>query len=149
MEPNIHINMMAILVAVVANFIFGALWYMPLFGKAWAKEMNMDMSGPKPPSSVMIRGMVIMVIGNFLMAYVFAHNIAAWNPLTWGQPLPENYSPAGMAMAASFFTWLGFYVPQDLGRIAWEKASWKLFFINTAYHFLSLLIAAMIIIYMS
>ena len=46
---------------------------------------------------------------------------------------------------AAFFTWLGFYLPQDLGRIAWENASWKLFFINTCYHFLSLFIAAMIV----
>ncbi len=144
MEPNININMMAILIAVVANFIFGAIWYMPLFGKAWAKEMKMDPNGPKPPSSVMIRGMSIMVIGNFLMAYVFAHNIAVWNPVTWGQA-PYASSAGAMASMAAFFTWLGFYLPQDLGRIAWENASWKLFFINTVYHFLSLLIAAMII----
>ena len=147
MQPDIHINMIAILVAVVANFIFGALWYMPLFGKAWAREMKMDISGPKPPSSEMIKGMVIMVIGNFLMAYVFAHNIAVWNPVTWGQAASAT-PPMQMAFAASFFTWLGFYVPQDLGRIAWEKGTWKLFFINTGYHFLSLLIAAMVIVLM-
>ena len=145
MEPNIQINMTAVLIAVVANFIFGALWYMPLFGKAWAREMNIDMTGPKPPSSVMIKGMVIMIIGNFLMAYVFAHNIAVWNPLTWGHPASPGQTPMNMAFAAAFFTWLGFYVPQDIGRIAWEKASWKLFGINTVYHFLSLLIAAMIL----
>ncbi len=147
MEPNIQISMVAILVAVVANFIFGALWYMPLFGKAWAKEMNFDLNGPKPPASVMYKGMAIMVIGNFLMAYVFAHNIAVWNPVTWGQP---GYVDAEnqMAAMAAFFTWLGFYVPQDLGRIAWEKGTWKLFFINTVYHLLSLLIAAMILMHM-
>ena len=148
MEPNIQINMVAVLVAVVANFVFGALWYMPLFGKAWAREMNIDMTGPKPPASVMIKGMTIMVIGNFLMAYVFAHNIAAWNPVTWGHSLPANYSAMAMASAAAFFTWIGFYVPQDLSRIAWEKGTWKLFFINTSYHFLSLLIAAMILVNM-
>ena len=32
MEPNIQISMTAVLIAVVANFIFGAIWYMPLFG---------------------------------------------------------------------------------------------------------------------
>ena len=149
MEPNIQINMIAILVAVVANFIFGAIWYMPLFGKAWAQEMKMDLSGPKPPSSEMIKGMAIMVIGNFLMAYVFAHNIAVWNPVTWGQPAPEVPYHMPMAFAAAFFTWLGFYLPQDLSKIAWEKSSWKLFFINTTYHFLSLVIAALIIIFMA
>jgi hypothetical protein len=147
MEPNININIAAVLIAVVANFIFGALWYMPLFGKAWAKEMKMDMTGPKPPASVMIKGMSIMIIGNFLMAYVFAHNIAVWNPVTWG--LEASPAPAlAMAFKAAFFTWLGFFLPQDLGRIAWENATWKLFFINTVYHFLSLLIAAVILVKM-
>lgn len=147
MEPNIQISMVAILIAVAANFIFGMIWYMPLFGKAWAKEMKLDMNGPKPPSSVMFRGMAINVIGNFLMAYVFAHNMAVWNPVTWGQ---EGYVNAEnqMAFMAAIFTWLGFYIPQDLGRIAWEKGTWKLFFINTGYHFLSLLIAAMILMHM-
>jgi hypothetical protein len=147
MEPNIHINMVAVLVAVVANFIFGALWYMLLFGKAWSKEMKIDMTGPKPPASAMIKGMAIMVIGNFLMAYVFAHNITVWNPITWNQPA-STMSTGGTAFAAAFFTWLGFYLPQDLNKIAWEKASGKLFFINTTYHFLSLLIAAVILVNM-
>jgi hypothetical protein len=73
---DLNINMVAILVAVVANFILGFVWYTPLFGKAWAKEMGFDMS-VKPTGGQMAKGMIIMVIGNFLMAYVFAHNNAA------------------------------------------------------------------------
>jgi hypothetical protein len=46
--------------------------------------------------------MVIMIIGNFLMAYVLAHTIAVWNPLTWGQPASE-VSPMAMAFSAAFF----------------------------------------------
>ena len=70
--------MVAILVAVVANFILGFLWYTPLFGKAWAKELGFDMS-VKPPASTLVKGMIFMVIGNFFLAYVLAHNIAAWS----------------------------------------------------------------------
>jgi hypothetical protein len=144
MQPNLQIHMTTVLIAVVANFILGAIWYMPLFGKAWAKEMKMDPNGPKPPSSVMIRGMVIMVIGSFLMTYVFAHNIAVWNPVTWGQPASTTPAMQNAWMAA-FFTWLGFFLPQDLGRIAWENGSWKLFFINTGHHIVSLFLVAIIL----
>lgn len=142
---NIHVSMLAIIIAVVANFILGFLWYTPLFGKAWAREMGFDLT-VKPPSSALVKGMVFMVIGNFLMAWVFAHNMAVWDPTSWGQP-PSPNSPAGNAFAAAIFTWLGFYVPVDLGRVAWEKSSWKLFFINTGHHFAMLLLAAMIIAY--
>ena len=72
---EITINYVAVAVAVVANFIFGFLWYTPLFGKTWAKEMGMDPEA-KPDGGAMAKGMIMMVIGNFLMAYVFAHNIA-------------------------------------------------------------------------
>jgi hypothetical protein len=140
---NIHINMTAVLIAVVANFIFGWLWYGPLFGKAWGKEMGYD-PNQKPPSSEMMKGMIFMVIGNFLMAYVFAHNMAVWNPVTWGQPDP-GMSLGQTAGMAAFFTWLGFYFPGDLGAVAWSRHSWKLFFINTAYHFVMLLLAALIL----
>jgi hypothetical protein len=143
---NIHINWIAIIVVVVANFIFGFIWYTPLFGKAWGKEMGFDMN-QKPPSSELAKGMIFMVIGNFLMAYVFANNMAAWDPTSWGQP-PSPASPAMMAVVAAFFTWLGFFFPVDLGSVAWERKSWKLFFINTSYHFLSLVIAGLILQYM-
>lgn len=36
---EIHINMTAVIVAVVANFIFGFIWYTPLFGKAWGRQV--------------------------------------------------------------------------------------------------------------
>lgn len=143
--PEIHINMTAIILAVVANFILGFLWYTPLFGKIWAKEMGFNLeSGEKPAASVMIKNMAIMIVGNFLTAWVFAHNIAVWNPITWGLPASEM-SPAATVMSASIFTWLGFYLPLDLNTVTWEMKSWKLFFINTSYHFLTLLIAAILI----
>ena len=140
---QLHINFTAILITVVANFILGFLWYTSLFGKAWAREMKVDMS-VKPPASEMIKGMVFMVIGNFLMAFVFAHNIGAWTYV----PEANTMSPAASIANATIFTWLGFYFPIDLGTVAWEKKSWKLFGINTGYHFVMLLIAATILTYM-
>ncbi|MFT6866197.1 MAG: hypothetical protein ACJA08_001026 [Cyclobacteriaceae bacterium] len=144
--PEININMMAILIVVVANFIFGFLWYTPIFGKLWAKEMGFD-PNQKPQTGAMIKGMVFMVIGNFLFAWVLANNMSVWNPVTWGLP-PSDMSPMANASMAAVFTWLGFYLPVDIGAVTWEGKSWKLFAINTGYHFLSLVIAAMILAHM-
>jgi len=137
---ELNINFVAILVAVVANFILGFLWYTPLFGKAWAKELGFDMT-VKPTGGQMAKGMIFMVIGNFLMAYVFAHNNAAWSYV----PGADVMSKTESILSAAGFTWLGFYLPGDLSRVAWEKASWKLFGINTGYHFVSLLVVAAIL----
>lgn len=137
---ELHINFVAILVAVVANFFLGFLWYTPLFGKAWARELGLDTS-KKPTSGQMAKGMIIMVIGNFFLAFVLAHNIAAWTYV----PGTAEMSKFSNIMSAAGFTWLGFYLPVDLGVVAWESKSWKLFGINTSYHFFMLLVAASIL----
>lgn len=147
MMPNIEINAIAILIAVVANFFLGFLWYTPLFGKAWAKELGLDTS-QKPSNAVFIRGLVLMIVGQFLMAWVFAHNIAVWNPITWGLEAHPEWTNASMAFTAAMFTWIGFYLPSDLSRLAWENPSMKLFGINTVYHLLTLLVAAFTIVFM-
>lgn len=143
MEEGIHINMGAVLIAVVANFFLGFIWYTPLFGKAWAKEMKFDTT-VKPPAGALAKGMIFMVIGNFFLAYVFAHNIAAWTFV----PGMDEMSTFVKVLNAAVFTWLGFYFPIDLSAVAWENKSWKLFFINTSYHFMMLLVAATILTYM-
>lgn len=137
---ELNINFIAILVAVVANFILGFIWYTPLFGKAWAKEMGFD-TNIKPTSGEMAKGMIFMVIGNFFLAYVLAHDIAAWSFV----PGMEEMSTTVSIMNSAIFTWLGFYLPVDIGIVTWEKKSWKLFFINTGYHFMMLLVASIIL----
>ncbi len=143
--PNIHINPWAMVIAVVANFILGFLWYTPLFGKMWARELKFDMT-QKPPASQLIKGLVFMIIGSILMAFVFSHNIAAWDPASWGQS-SSFMSPAGAALSAGIFTWLGFFVPAHLSGVAWEGRSWTLFFIDAGYNLCSLLLMALIFVY--
>jgi hypothetical protein len=140
---ELPISMTAILVTVAATFVFGFVWYTLLFGKAWATEMKFDMN-EKPAASVMVKGLLFMLIGNFFLAYVFAHNNAAWSFV----PGMDQMSAAENLMSAAGFTWLGFFLPGDLSRVAWEKHSWKLFAINTVYHLLNLIIAAAILMNM-
>ncbi|MCB9252321.1 MAG: DUF1761 domain-containing protein [Flavobacteriales bacterium] len=136
------INMVAILVAVVVNFVWGFLWYTPIFGKAWGKEMGYD-PNEKPDKSVLIKGMLFMVIGNFFFAWVLAHNMAAWSYV----PDMDEMSKGGILFSTALFTWLGFYFPGELGATVWSKNSWKLFAINSGYHLSSLFIVAAILLF--
>jgi hypothetical protein len=134
---NLGINYIAILVATVVNFFVGFVWYSVLFKNPWAKEMGMP-TDAQPPAGAMVRGLVMGFIGNFLMAYVFSHNNAGM----------DKMSMMGNIMSAAGFTWLGFYLPVDLNTVAWEGKSWKLFAINTGYHFTIVLVAATILYFM-
>jgi hypothetical protein len=140
---ELGINYVAVLVATVATFFVGYVWYTPLFGKAWARENKIDTSGGAT-SGQLAKGLIMNIIGCFLMAYVFAHNNAAW---TFVPGMAEMSSGATIANAA-IFTWLGFYVPVDMNAVAWEGKSWKLFFINTGYHLTMLIVAATILVTM-
>lgn len=42
MHPELHINFLAVLVAVFVNVIIGFLWYGPIFGKAWRKVLHYE-----------------------------------------------------------------------------------------------------------
>ncbi len=135
-----EINYVAVIVATVVNFILGFIWYTPLFGKTWGKEMGFDTT-VRPTGGQMAKGLIITAIGNFLMVYVFAHNIEAWMFV----PEMKDASASAAILPAAIFTWLGFFLPVDINAVAWEKKSWKLFFINTGYHLLTLLVAATIV----
>ncbi len=139
---DFKINIIAVLVAVVANFVLGSIWYMPLFGKIWGKEMGYD-PNMKPDKKVMIKGMIFMVIGNFLFAWVLAWTMAGWQFI----PGSKEMGPLVNAVNSAIFLWLGFYVPGHLGAIVWEKKSWKLFAINSGYNLVSLLVVAFILSY--
>jgi hypothetical protein len=141
---EIPINYLAVGLAVIANFVLGWLWYTPIFGKAWAREMKFDTS-ETPKVGVMLRGMLMMVVGNFLMAYVLAHDVFAWSQVAGMEDMRTGIGPV---LTTSFFIWLGYYVPTHIGATSWERKSWKLTFINLGYHFVTLFTAALIIIKM-
>ena len=142
MHPQIHLNWVAVVVAVVASFFFGWLWYGPLFGKKWASLMKFP-TDMKPDPKVMMRGMVLMVIGTFLTTYVLVYSSDIWRPSSWGTGADSPGYVYGFL--TGLFTWIGFYVPLLLGGVSWENRSWKLFCINAAYYFVMLQMVAMIL----
>jgi len=142
--PEFALSPLAIVIAVAVAFFTGFIWFTVLFGRTWAVEMGFD-PDEQPDKAAMFRGMALNVLGNILLVWVFAHNIAVWNPETWGAGAAET-TPLATAAMAAFFTWLGFFVPVQLSAVAWERHSWRLFAINAAYHFVTLFLVALILV---
>jgi hypothetical protein len=136
----IHISWLAVAAAVVANVAIGFLWYGPLHGTAWMKEMGMA-ADFKPDPALLKRSMLLMIVSASLTAVVLACAIEFMRPAD-----PDNEVPHAVYGAiAALGAWIGFYVPMLLGGVAWESRSWKLFRINAGYHLAALLAAAMIL----
>src|SRR5258708_25337302 len=115
MGPDIHPNYWAILVAVAATMVLGFLWYGPIFGKAWMKEMGIP-AGSKPDPKVMRRGLILMLIGSFLTAFVLAHTGEVWRPALW--KARARGSGADSRVSPRVLTWRRFYLPPLLRPLA-------------------------------
>lgn len=108
-------NYLAILLAAVAQFIIGAIWYTPLFGKIWAKIHDMHFSSKEEEKKAMQSMMpflglqFLMTIVTTVVLSIFITNQPTWNP----------YAMAG-------FFWLGFVVPTQVSAVIFggTKPQW-------------------------
>lgn len=94
------LNYVAIAIAVVLQFIVGAVWYSVLFGKLWGQIHGFDKL-PKATQQKMMKEMgpyygiqLFLTVVTTVVLAIFITNQPDWNPY---------------AMAAFF--WLGFVVP--------------------------------------
>jgi Protein of unknown function (DUF1761) len=141
-EPNIHLNPLAIITAIIVSMVIDFLWYGPIFGKIWAKEMKMP-ADFKPTSGTMIKATILQLVGTFLTVFVLAHSQEIWRPSTWN--LGNDGGNLMYGVMAAFFTWLGFYLPAVLSGMAWESKSLKLSFINGSNYLVTLMSQAIIL----
>lgn len=67
------INYLAVLVAAIVSFLFGAVWYGPLFSKKWQKEVGFEEEDLKKGNIAETYGtaFILMIIMSFAMAFLF------------------------------------------------------------------------------
>ena len=138
---------LAVILATLAAFFIGFIWFTFLFGKQWAAEFNMEMGGEGGSFKAMAPSMLKDLVGNFLMAYVLFHTIVVWLPSLWGAHFGVEAADSPLwqyGMYAAAFSWLGFFVPVALSRTGWEQRSWRWFGIDVGYHLVKLIAMAQI-----
>ena len=111
------INYWAILVAAVASFLVGMIWYHPkVFGTQWMKLTGMkEKDCKKPPVSTM----VIALVGNLIMAWVLSMFVIIGDLMG--------------GLRVGFYLWLGLLATTSLGMVLWQGKSWNLWLLNNAY----------------
>ena len=127
MNP-ITLNYLAILVAFLALFIGGALWYSPLlFGKRWVAITNTEMTAG---NSAMVGQAVLTLISATSLAVV----------VSWAQPTTIIQGGCvGFLIAA------GFLATNAGGAVLFERRPMGLFWINQGFNVIGLTIAGMIL----
>ena len=126
-----EINWIAVVVAAVASFLLGGLWYSPaLFGKVWQREAGLTDEQIKNGNMAKIFGL------SLLLAL-----LAAWNFANFLGPRPSVVFGTAVGASAGLL-WVG----ASFGiNYLFERKSFKLFAINAGYHTLQFLIFGLII----
>ena len=77
-----HINWLAVLVAGLAYFFLGALWYTVLFGKKWKSYNSALMSDPNAKqgsAGIMFVSFILMLVCSFGLSLIITRlNLAGW-----------------------------------------------------------------------
>jgi hypothetical protein len=111
-----QLNYIAILIATIAQFIFGAIWYTPMFGKLWGKIHEFD-KVPADKQKEMMKNMwkplLVQLIVTFITSFVFALLLKGF---------PVEWNVYGLA----FFFWLGFIFPTQVAAVLFggTKPEW-------------------------
>jgi hypothetical protein len=129
---NVPVNYLAVVIAAVANYVIGSLWYGVIFRKAWLK-----MSGISEMKVTAV-SVILGLIGALLTSYVLQHAIFF---------ATEYLKTSGVVggLTTGFFSWLGFIAPVTIGVVTYEKKPFPLWILNNAYWLISLLVMGVIL----
>ncbi len=112
-----NINYIAVLVAAVAQFIFSAIWYMPIFGKMWGKIHGFDKVSPEE-QRVMTRKMTPLLVAQFIFTLVTTVMFAM---------LVNNITTDWSIYCLALAFWFGFIVPTQVSAVLFGGTNPKWF----------------------
>jgi hypothetical protein len=122
------------IVSSLAYFLIGALWYTPLFGKAWAKQVGRSMDGGMEGK----RGQfVLMMLGQLVSSFLYVAGV--YMLLMLG-----NFYSFGGALTVGAAVSAFFVLSVNSGKLLFQ-AKPKLFLIDAGYGVLGAFVAALIL----
>ena len=113
-------NYAAVVVAAVAYWILGAVWYAVLFNKPWMALENISMEQAKTMNPIL--PYVITMLLNVLIAFALAQ-ICTW----------RNANTAARGAAVGILLWIGFVGPVTYTTYMYEMRPPALYAINEFY----------------
>lgn len=126
-----EVNWIAVVIAAVASFLLGGLWYSPaLFGKVWQREAGLTDEQIKSGNMARIFGLALVL--SLLAACNFALFLGPRPSLALG--IGAGFSAGLLWVGASFGI-----------NYLFERKSFKLFAINAGYHTLQFTIFGLVL----
>ncbi len=127
------VNYIALLVASLASFVIGMLWYGPLFGKRWMKEMGINEKAKKSAKGgKACVSMQQALAGNFVATLVMAYVLSMFLGFT-------QATTAYAGAVVGLWLWLGFVATTAINESLFGGKSLTLYAINSLNVLVSML----------
>ncbi len=128
----VPVNWGAVVVAALAVFILGYLWFGLLFKKAWQR-----LSGVAE-AKMSAASLIVALVGAFVMSYLFQHSLVFAASFF-------KMNTIGGGLEAGFFDWLGFIAPVTIGVVTYQRKPFTLWLLQNGYWLLALLVMGVIL----
>jgi hypothetical protein len=113
-------NLLAILIAAVSGFMVGGIWYGPLFGKVWQREIGLSDDEIKNANALKVYGLTFLfsVLSAVMLSHLF---------------IRTGVTEFHIVMMMSVGIAVGFIVPAIGTNYLFGRKSGKLFAIDAGY----------------
>jgi len=133
--PDVHINYLAVLVAALAAFALGALWYSPLlFAKPWVKAHGYTEERIKEMQKSAGKAYAVSLVCQLLIALAIAVLVSY-----------IHMERCVQGLKLGLLVWAGFAFPLGLMANVFSDKRITVFYIDTGYQLVYLLIMGAII----
>jgi uncharacterized protein YneF (UPF0154 family) len=133
--PQVHINILAVVVAAVVAFIIGGLWYSPLlFAKLWVNAHGYSEEQVKEMQKGAGKAYAVTLVCDFLIALAIAMLVGY---------IHMEHCVQGLKLG--LLVWAGFAMPLGLTANMFSGKRITVFYIDTAYQLVYLVIMGAII----
>lgn len=136
---QVPVNYLAVLLCGVAAMIVGFAWYTPLFGRQWTKLVGLTEKKTGAAKKGMEKTYLISFASALVMAWFLEHVI-------W-YSAPGNLTVFN-GVKIAIYMWIGFVATTALAQYLYspEKKPPKLYWLENAYHLVSLVVMSLIIV---
>lgn len=133
--PQVHINYLAVVVAAIVAFIIGGLWYSPLlFAKLWVKAHGYSDEQVTEMQKGATKAYAVTLVCDFLIALAIAVLVGY---------IHMDHCVQGLKLG--LLIWAGFALPLGLIANLFSGKRIAVFYIDTAYQLVYLVIMGAII----
>lgn len=130
--PLLDISLVAVITALIANIIFGSIWYSPLFfGENWAEGHKFNIEEMKPSflhflGAILISTVMILAIATLIDYF--------------------NIFQLKKALVFGAIVWLGFIATSHFSGVVWAKKPLTVYFIDVIYLLICILLTSAILV---